>query len=150
MSDEYQYLKEMLFTGFRAWPVKIIFVMESDKYKVIVDVGLGGRFKKNVIFESDYSPPDPHSMNEEERSQARAAKLVVMDTFMGQDGVGLVQEKGERLVLRQLLYRGTTSHEVAVINFEKSGSFVDAGKYMEVLRAYDFDRSVSDFVYGGV
>lgn len=136
-------------SGFRYWPAKIIFVMESDKFKCVFDVGLGGRFKRTCFLDTTYSPPDPHSMNSVEQEQAKVAKFFVMDTFMGLDGVAVVQERGERVAVRSLLYPGTTSHEVARLALKKSGDFVDMGAYLEVMRAHDFDPSKSDFKYGG-
>lgn len=135
-------------SGFRAWPAKIIFVLESDRFKCVFDVGLGARIKRTCSLDTSYSPPDPHSMNSVEKEQARAAKLLVMDAFMGLEGFAVVQEKGERVVVRDLLYRGETAHEVAVVELERSGSFVHMGRYMEVMRAHDFDGRVHDFAPG--
>lgn len=139
----------LISTGFRCWPTKIIFVVESDKYKCVFDLGLGLRAKRTAVLGTSYTPPDPHSMNDVERTQAREAKLFVMDVFMGLDGVAVVQEKGERCIIRDLYYSGKTQYEVACEQLPQFGQVVNAGRYLEVMRAYDFDRGVSDFVYGG-
>lgn len=147
--SEFSVIDTLTYGGRRCWPMKIIFVMESDKYQCVFDVGLGARLKRRAVLETSYTPPDPHSMNKVEQKQARAAKLFVMDLFMGLDGVVLAQERNERVVIRDLLYRGETQHEVAQVVLPHSGNFVHMGRYMEVMRAYDFDKSKSDFVYGG-
>lgn len=146
---EHDYIRAFLVSDACAYPTKIIFVKESDKFECVFDVGMQIRVKHSCRLSGSYSAPDKFSPNLIEKRMARAAKQMVMNLFMGLDGVGLLKKKNESYYLTALVFPGHTDHEVAQVDFGELGEYVDIAKYLEVMRAYDYDDVKSDFVSRG-
>lgn len=139
-------LQAAAFQNLRVFPARICFVIESDRYKCLFDVGFQTRVKRAATLEGFYSAPAWNSTNLKEQHSAREAKRLVMDVFRNLDGLALLERVGERYVLREVLFEGSTSYAAARTTEGPWPRCVEMGRYLEVMRAYDFDRSKSDFV----
>jgi hypothetical protein len=142
MADEYS--QEVMSSTCRVFPCKIIFVHDIVKYDVVLDLGFGITVKQQLKLDSVFSVPDRYSDNVEERKAAKAAKFFVMDVFMGLAGGCAITKSNQNYYAKSMVFPGTTAFDVALV-----GDGVEMGKYMEVMRAFDFDRVYSDFVSTG-
>ena len=131
--------------GYRVYPAKIIFVIESNKYDMVFDLGLGVRLKSRVTVSNKFSAPCFQSSNRDEVNAARRAKSFVMDYFMGKDGYAIIEETRLHNIMHSFLVKGTTSYEEPACEVESVGSMVNMVAYLEVMRAFDFDAKSNDF-----
>ncbi len=131
--------------GYRVYPAKIIFVIESNKYDMVFDLGLGVRLKSRVTLSNTFSAPCFQSSNRDEVNSARRAKALVMDCFMGRDGFAVMEETRLHNIMHLFLVKGTTSYEEPQRRIVEHGSMVNMVEYLEVMRAFDFNADNNDF-----
>ena len=132
-------------SGYRVYPAKIIFVIESNKYDIVFDLGLGVRLKSRVVVCPAFSAPCFQSTNKDEVKSARLAKMLVMDNFMGLDGFAIVEEGRVSNIMHSFLVKGTTCYEEPQKEIDGLGLMVDMVSYLETMRAFDFAKTRDDF-----
>lgn len=120
------------------YPAKIVYIYEAGKFEAIIDLGFKVHTKSTLHLRG-YAPPETGRL-------PRAAKQCVMQMFLDKRAILRSYKQGRDWYVDAFFPGNSQVFADAIIEID-GRPYLDMAQCLSVLERYDFDHTVSDWVY---